>query len=180
MTEDYKSKLEEMSRLYLEKLCLEATSEYWREVAKQEAARSTKFQLISVSLLAVGILCFSIYLLQGLSGLPRDATGVPVLAGLAVVTLPAVMFFWVVRIFTRAQNRHAQLADDARLREVMVSTYLALAKDNPEEAKPEQRLLVLQALFRPYQAAGSEPEPQPSSLVEVLLQTVAGKAPTAK
>lgn len=169
-----------MSRLYREKLRLEAPSEYWRDVAKLETAKPTFFQIASLALLAVGIICFGVYLLEGLPGLPRDAAGVPVLAGLAVVSLLAVMFFWVVRILTRAQNRHAQLADDARLREVMVSTYLALAKDNPEEAKPEQRLLVLQALFRPYQTAGSGPEPQPTSLVEVLLQTVAGKAPAAK
>ena len=57
----------------------------------------------------------------------------------------------------------------------MVTTYLALLKEGPGAATPEERLLVLNALFRPGPGDTSDDSP-PSELLEIMKKSGLGRS----
>lgn len=77
---------------------------------------------------------------------PGAAGGYAYLAAFAV---PVIAVGWVLRIFTKVINSSFVLSDDAAQREALLKTYYQLVADKEADMKPSDRLLVLNALFRP-------------------------------
>lgn len=67
----------------------------------------------------------------------------------AMIVLMATCAIWSVRFFARLYMLHLHLAEDASLRETMVSCYYALLAHTEIKLSDQDRSLVLQALFRP-------------------------------
>ncbi len=82
--------------------------------------------------------------------------------------IPAVLLIWVLRIPASQFRINREIADDADERVSMIETFLALEQE--EKAMPEERWIVLQALFRPH-ARGSE-EDMPKTFYEALIDKV--------
>lgn len=68
------------------------------------------------------------------------------IAALAVIT---GILVWPIRMVARVANSHMHLAEDARERQVMVEMYLAMLQRDDKAITEGERVLVLQALFRP-------------------------------
>jgi hypothetical protein len=81
------------------------------------------------------------------------------LSGLALITVPALSVFWVMRMIGRifVQNFNASL--DAGHRAVLIETFLALVADSKSEMKDEERQHIIQAVFRPLGETADIPLP---------------------
>jgi hypothetical protein len=73
------------------------------------------------------------------------------------MAIPAVLIGWVLRLIHRVATTNLALMSEASERMAMVQTFLALIRDNV--ATEEDRILILQALFRPSSASGDEGAP---------------------
>ena len=130
-----------------QELHLRAPAAYWRERASS-ARFAAGLSLVGFSVLAAAfiaaIVVFGPTFLQDLA-----ATGDTIyFATLALVSLPALTALWVLRHVARLFVTNLERSSDARFRETMTTTFLALTKDGTVEASAEERLLVLEALFR--------------------------------
>ncbi|WP_421912748.1 hypothetical protein [Mesorhizobium sp.] len=119
--------------------------------------------------------------LKQVGSLTKDELGVNPNAGLAAVVaatrlaligIPLILYFWVIRLAVKFNSRSMMLMDDSRARATMLETYYRMvAKD---AAKDADRALVLAALFRPtpgYEADSGEPP----TLISSVLNLAGGK-----
>ncbi|TPK38687.1 hypothetical protein [Mesorhizobium sp. B2-5-3] len=87
---------------------------------------------------------------------------------LALIGVPLVLYFWIIRLAVKFNSRSMMLMDDSRARATMLETYYRMiAKD---AAKDEDRAQVLAALFRPtpgYEADSGEPPTLISSVLNL-------------
>jgi hypothetical protein len=90
------------------------------------------------------------------------------LSGLALVTIPAIVFLWILKLFARVFVENLHNMQDASQRSTMVVTYLALLKDKTKPISREERLLILDALFRPQAATAGDDGP-PSKWVGAMI-----------
>ncbi len=109
-------------------------------------------------------------------GIPSADSGtlmtVATISRLVVITFPLVLYLWLVRLVVRFNMRSITLHDDARQRQTMMDTYFILLER--QAATPEERGLILNALFRP--APGQGPDNlDPPAFIDFI-----GKASSAK
>lgn len=103
------------------------------------------------------------------AGLPESATNAQLatatISRLVIITIPIALYFWAVKLLVRFNNRSLMLMDDARQRETMMDVYFHLIEKNG--ATPEERALVLNALFRPAPGQGVD-NIEPPNFVDLL------------
>ncbi len=102
--------------------------------------------------------------------------GVFNLTGLAIISMPSVAFFWILKHISRVFVENLAQANDAGQRSVMMKTYLALVAEPTAKVSEPERLLVLNALFRPSAVSGSDDAP-PSNLMDLLTKSADPKKP---
>lgn len=104
--------------------------------------------------------------IQGLPPVP-SATQLAVasISRLVVVTLPVILYLWVIRLVIRFNARSLMLVDDARQRHTMMDTYFHLIAESA--AVKEDRALILAALFRPTPGQPNETV-EPPNFTELL------------
>lgn len=91
-------------------------------------------------------------------GLPAEAGPAQLTAAtisrLVIVSAPLAMYFWAIKLIVRFNTRSMVLMDDARQRQTTMDTYFHLVENN--KASPEERGLMLNALFKPLPGQGQE------------------------
>lgn len=161
-----------LEETYEQKLRLAAPAGYWRD-----RARSTKnasfcaigaFVFLLSALAALG-LCFG----TSLKGFLSDKDGKVELAAVALVAPVFIVILGLFRIIGRSYMINQQHAMECRQRETMMSTFLALTNDQSGKITDAERLIVLQALFRP-SGINSEVESIPSNMLEVAATAFKG------
>lgn len=70
-------------------------------------------------------------------------------AFLAMIAVPVIVLLWVLRIPSRVFIEHLNIANDARHREKVITTYLSLLRDESAPVRPEERAYALAAIFGP-------------------------------
>jgi Family of unknown function (DUF6161) len=104
--------------------------------------------------------------MQGLPPQPTDTQlAVSAINRLVVITLPIVLYLWVVRLVVRFNLRSLLLLDDAKQRHTMMDTYFHLIEQ--QAALKEDRALILAALFRPSPGHGPD-NVEPPNFTELL------------
>ena len=130
-----------------EQLHVQAPATYWRERAEKTSVEAQGFLIIFVvmAILFIGaIVVVGPTLLERLAGI-EEIGGFSVLA---VLSFPALTGLWILRHFARLFVTSHESSTDAKLRQTMTTTFLALTKEGAGSVSKEERLLVLQALFR--------------------------------
>lgn len=79
--------------------------------------------------------------------------------GALLIAFPAFALFWIMKAFSRVFVTNLQLLGDARLRSVMVTTFVSLMENPKNQMSEEDRILILQALFRPAGVEGQDESP---------------------
>ncbi len=163
----YDAAVENLTNLeitYHKKLQLEAPAAYWEERKKNHLLASR----IAAGVFLIGIGLTLWYVIThgtDLIGiLPKDKAGNIGLGAIAILTIPAAGVAWALRVFTRLFSHHMSMAADAAQRQTMVTTYLALANDPNANLGPDERILILNALFRPSENHGKADAPPPNLL----------------
>ncbi len=84
---------------------------------------------------------------------------------LILVTIPALGYAWILRLFSRFTLQNMILADDASQRRVLANTFIRLVGEGKVEDK--DRTIMLNALFRPIPGA-KEQDIQPPNLADFV------------
>ena len=145
-----------LKRTFEEHLKLEAPSTYWKSRARWT------FWAAMVSLgafvaLAAGFIWVVVeHGPQFVKELPSPED-IGSFGTLTMVSIPALTALWILRHFGRLFVTNFERSGDARMRQTMATTFLALTKEGTEAVTQEERLMVLQALFRaPAESKGDE------------------------
>lgn len=154
---------------FREHMRLKAPVDYWNSKTKYHARTAAMSFIIFLILSVTAIILFfdnSKSLMNLLAS--GNSSGWP-LGNLVVVTIPALLFFWILRFIARVFVTNIQRQQDAHERATMAQTYLSLIAEGDKAATDQERVLVLNALFRP--GPGDSPDEAPSAdLVEIMRQ----------
>jgi len=153
-----------------QQLVLRAPIVYWME--KQNAHKKVYWSALAIFIVinASALGFFGVHfesIWQHLKEVQGQNAGVLNVTGLVAFTLPSVAYFWILKHISRIFVDNMSNANDAGQRSVMLQTYLALVAEPASKVSEQERLLALNALFRPSATAGSDDAP-PSNLLEIL------------
>lgn len=167
---------DKQKKVYDEQLALLAPTQYWAGRATAHFWTAIGFASAFAVALAISIWLFVDLAMPHLNGLATQKEVSPLLA-LIPVAVPAFAGIWVLRMLSRLLSENLQMMRDARERETMVKTFLAMMRDDTTGKSlinDEDRKLILQALFRPSKITSNDDAP-PVSLLEVVTSKVSGK-----
>ena len=156
-----------MEKLYNDDLRLEAAVTYWGDKAKEHAKKKIFWMWSICGWSLVSLVMMSLYLIHGYIWFPATIEILGSKEPWAYVCgflILASFVYWVIRFVVSQYNQHNHLYTDAKERETMVLTFLALVnEDNAKGSVTEKDHLglVLAALFRPSAIGGCENGPVP-------------------
>jgi hypothetical protein len=155
---------------------LEAPREYW-EQKRIEHAKGKKFMGWCSAVAAVlGAIALSI---AAWFLLPENhpASTIP-WRQIGFFFLASTFVLWLIRLLVRLMLSHIHLYADAREREVMISTFLALVhrQESREGLKKEDIALVLAPIFRPSTTGVIKDDGGPQSFGDLLSALTSGRS----
>lgn len=165
-----KSKLiSDLEELFRKKIPVEASATYWEDTARAKTAEWRGW-LILFAVLALLPIVAGLFCWETIAGAIARVTGSGSnisLGGVAIVTVPAVLYLWVLKNISRIFQQRLMLADDAAHRRLLTMTYLGLAKEPRLSITDNDRALILNALFRPIPPHASDDGP-PAGLIDLI------------
>ncbi|MBR0983321.1 DUF6161 domain-containing protein [Bradyrhizobium liaoningense] len=140
----------------------------WNEKARRHTLSYSIGFLVIIVLIASGPILISAYHIDTWSLLPKNQqTGEFTYLAALIVALGFVAVAWIFRMLGRFVLDNFTLASDARQREMILRTFLTLV-GTPEAGMQEgERVLILNAIFRPVPGQGPD-DPAPSSLIDLM------------
>lgn len=164
-----KNEWNNLRKTYDDELAVRAPVLYWRVKAKTHFWMAWAFAITSI--VAAGL--FLWVLIDEIIAMMKMPAGVqdpekwhPEYWRMAVVVASGLFGVWVIRILVRLLLSNIHLQTDARERVTMVQTYLALARRG--KFKDEERLYILQSLFRPTPTGIVRDDAVPLTVVESI------------
>ncbi|MEQ8327691.1 MAG: DUF6161 domain-containing protein [Parvibaculum sp.] len=151
-------------------IALEQPVEFWQERSKEHRLWTKVSFCVFLGVCAALISLVAIYFneVKTLLQPPANATSSDYLAEYVFILItfgiPAFLVFWILRIIYRVYVTQQQLGNDARERETMMRTYLALAKG--QHVSKDDLHLALRSLFRPHTEVAVDDTPP--TLVEAI------------
>jgi hypothetical protein len=146
---DERDKLSAFKQSLSEEVKLRSASNLW-----SGRARWHRFVAL-ISLTAfIGILCLALWYIgshfkQIVDLLPRDKDNHIEYVSVALLAIPAIGIGWGLKVLARFIQNNSILGDDSRQRQAMTRTYLALLADKDSGVTEKDRLVMLNAIFRP-------------------------------
>jgi hypothetical protein len=150
----YEADIKTLKATYKETLHLEAPASYW---AKKKTVHAWLYWCSGGAFLSaiagIGYAAWS-WRAEIVAFLPRSVGDELGLSALVFFTVPALFIAWGLRVVVRLFNENLAQAGDAMMRATMITTYLALTKESA--ATDEERVLILNAIFRAQGASSAE------------------------
>ncbi|MDF3822935.1 DUF6161 domain-containing protein [Leptospira sp. 96542] len=165
-----------LKKVYDEQLALQAPTQYWSQRAKTHRSIAIGFAIAFGLFLMGGVAAFVCWAMPGLLK-AADNKDVSVLLTLSPLLVPVFASIWVLKILSRLLSENLQLMRDARERETMVKTFLALMRDDQSGkalVQDNDRILILHALFRPSSLSAVDDAP-PVHWFDILTNKVGSK-----
>lgn len=164
------SLLGELEDLYRKKLVIDEPALSWRKVADAKR-RSWRMWLGFFAVLVLAPVFAAITFWQPFAAAVSQITtangGAISLAGVAAISVPALLYAWLLKNVSRVFIQNLNLDDDAAHRRALAVTYLGLAENPKITLQETERAIILNALFRPIPPHGGDDGP-PSGLVELI------------
>lgn len=157
MLRDHRVRMAEMRTSFSTEMKLRAAEKFWgqkrRVSRKRSLASLRKFYVTGGLGLAAlfGIYAFLFWMIER----PQSLN----IAHSILFLIPTLAYVWLLRIYATEYRSYKNLADDAEEREAMVMTFKALEFE--QRVGDEERLVILNALFRPHGQSGEESVPLP-------------------
>ena len=145
---------ETLRKTFESQLRLEAPVTYWRERA-DITSKAANWWLFAFSVIAIAVIGVLIVFGPEFLGRVSAMKNAGPFTTLALVSFPTLTALWGLKHIARLFVTNIERSADARLRETMTTTFLALTKEGEATVNRDERLLILEALFRP-------PAPAPS------------------
>jgi hypothetical protein len=146
---DEREKLSAFKQSLSEEVKLRSASKLWSDRARWHRS------VAIISLIAfIGILCLALWYIgshfkQIVELLPRDKDNHVEYVSIALLAIPAIGIGWGLKVLARFIQNNSILGDDSRQRQAMTRTYLALVADKDSGVTEKDRLVMLNAIFRP-------------------------------
>lgn len=169
--EDSHRELINITSSYDEKLRVESAVTYWREKQSKNNEIANWGLWAGCVLVVAAIVITSAGIYSPPAAFMNSENGEFNTQAFVVIAPVVFMYIWLIRIAFRLYQRNRDLVDDAHLREVMTMAYLALVKEGPGVASPEERLVVLRSLFGEAPGISEDDNALPSILDTVLKRT---------
>lgn len=145
-----------LRRAFEEHLKLEAPATYWKNRAS-ETTRAAMTWLTVFATLAGALIWGIMEVGPKFVETVAEHKDIGDFATLTLVSIPALTALWILRHIGRLFVTNFERSGDATMRETMATTFLALTKEGSEKITSEERLMVLEALFRaPTPAKGDD------------------------
>ncbi len=171
MRRDHDKQMRAIRQTFRAELSLREPAKYWTTKARWHLAGAA---MGFIGLLATAGLIVAFVIWGPSLVLTSEVVGILEYASVLLVALPALALFWIMKAIARIFVTNIQLHADAGLRHTMVTTFISLMQDPKNQMSTEDRILILQALFRP---AGAEAhEEGPPNWVDVLLRRMEGQS----
>ncbi|HEY1718749.1 MAG TPA: DUF6161 domain-containing protein [Verrucomicrobiae bacterium] len=159
----------DLNKTYDDLLALRSPVTYWTRKAKTHLWLSWAYAV--VSLIAAGTsLVFLIPEVKSMMEIPKGIQEPdkwhPEYWRIAVLIASGLFCVWVVRILVRLLLSNIHLLTDARERVTMVQTYLALMRRG--KLKDDERMFILQTLFRPTPTGIVKDDAVPLTIIESI------------
>ena len=139
-----------LRKTYDDSLALRSPVTYWTKKAKSHLILSWIYAIVSMAAAgaSLGILIPEVKNMMEIpKGVQEPEKWHPEYWRLAILIASGLFCVWVVRILVRLLLSNIHLQTDARERVTMVQTYLALLRR--DKLKDDERMFILQTLFRP-------------------------------
>lgn len=162
------SQVETLKNTYEEKLKLEAPANYWKEEATSRGRKAIWWLMAFAGLASciVGTtVCYGPQFLERLAAV-QD---IEALTSFGIVTVPALASLWTLKQFARMLVNNLERSTQAKWRETMTTTYLALRKGEGTNLHQEDRLIILNALFRPM-GVGKDADGDAKQVLDAVLK----------
>ena len=150
-----KSEWASVKNTFEEQMRLRAPATYWRDQARRTFT-AAMWALVGFVGLAAGVIWSAVDFGPALLARLAAVEDIGNVATLTVVSVPAFTALWGLRHVARLFVTNLERSNDAKMRETMTTTFLALSKEGSVEVGAEERLMVLDALFRPATPAKSD------------------------
>lgn len=177
---DFSKEWDDLKRVYDEKLALLAPTQYWSDRAAAHRTVAIVFAVAFGAVLAASIGIFVWLAMPHLFAVAGNKEVSPILT-LIPVAVPAFAGIWVLKMLSRLLSENLQMMRDAKERETMVKTFLALMRDDTAGkslVKDDDRILILHSLFRPSSVSAVDDAP-PVHWFDILTNRVPGKGRTS-
>lgn len=142
---------ETLKKVYDEQLALLAPTQYWSNRATAHRNVAIAFSVAFGLVLATSIGLFAWLAMPHMFAVAGNKEISPILT-LVPIAIPAFAGVWVLKMLSRLLSENLQMMRDARERETMVKTFLALMRDDKNGksiVNDNDRILILHSLFRP-------------------------------
>lgn len=176
LKEEMSSQWDALRRVYDEQLALLAPTQYWGTRATTHRNVAIGFAIAFGMVLAVSMAVFVLLAMPHLLDVAARKDVSPILTLIPIV-VPAFAGIWVLKILSRVLSENLQLMRDAKERETMVKTFLALLRDDKNGksiVNDNDRILILHSLFRPSSVSAVDDAP-PVHWFDILTNKVTGK-----
>jgi hypothetical protein len=174
--EEMSTQWDALKKVYDEQLALLAPTQYWgnRATTHRNVAIgfATAFGVVLVASMGIFVWLAMPHLFD--VAVRKDVS--PLLTLIPIV-VPAFAGIWVLKILSRLLSENMQLMRDAKERETMVKTFLALLRDDKNGksiVNDNDRILILHSLFRPSSVNAVDDAP-PVHWFDILTNKVTGK-----
>jgi len=172
IVEDGTKELEALKKTYDQEMSLRASVAYWKEKAKWNKIAAIVFGAVAAIIglvFAGGLVYYANTVLQGTADSP------PKWWEVGTMVILATFGIWAIRVFVQLMYSNTHLASDASERVTMILTYLAMMRESVLPTHEQNKLLILQALFRPGSTGVIKDDGSPSTWLDFIAQKVGGR-----
>lgn len=173
---DLAKEWDDLKRVYDEKLALLAPTQYWADRYSSHRKVAIGFAMSFGVVLASTVGLFAWLAMPHLFTAAATKDVSPILT-LIPIAVPAFAGVWVLKMLSRLLSENLQMMRDAKERETMVKTFLALMRDDTAGkalVRDDDRILILHSLFRPSSVSAIDDAP-PVHWFDILTNKVSGK-----
>ena len=164
---NFRTQWNDLKKTYDDSLALRSPVTYWTKKAKSHFWLSWAYAVVAA--IAAGLsITFLAPEIKTMMEVPKGVTEPekwhPEYWRIAIMIASALFCVWVIRILVRLLLSNIHLQTDAKERVTMVQTYLALMRRG--KLKDDERMFILQTLFRPTPTGIVKDDAVPLTIVE--------------
>ena len=165
-----KSLFSSLEYLYRRQLTLQEPAVSWEKIA-QSKTRVWGSWLFIFALMVIAPILAALISWEQVSTAVSKVTSAPSggfsISGVAVITVPALFYAWLLKNISRVFIQNLNLADDAAHRKSLALTYMGLLQDEKHPTSDQERAIILNALFRPIPPQTNDEGP-PAGLIDLI------------
>ncbi len=171
-----RDQIERLEKFYHDKLAIEASEKYWGELFDKNTENASWYMKLLIGytsiLFGASVIVLWIYW-DKISSFLTNYTGNPIIFSLFMLFVIALLFL-PARVFYKLWLHNQAISSDALYRIKLTQSYLALS-EHKAAPTPDERLLMLQALFRPGPDLEARGDAGPGMLSELALSKLLEK-----